>query len=269
MWGWHVRGTVVIAAIVFALGVAGVAQRGAALPRFDVVSIRPAPRPRIRHPYAAARAVLPGGRYSNRYALLYDLLAFAYPEYTADQTLTGLPAWVSSHAHGAYYDVEAEAAPNTSPSLAQMRLMMQSLLALRFGLEYHIEHRVMAVFFLEVAKSGTRGITPSVPGERYEFPVTLLSMASNGVTAHAVTMDDVASRLAAASAVFDRPVLDRTGMTGRYDIEVPPPLGQPLLGAAQESYSTVLQDKLGLRLIAGTAAVPVMVIDRVQHATPN
>jgi uncharacterized protein (TIGR03435 family) len=79
----------------------------------------------------------------------------------------------------------------------------------------------------------------------------------------------------------DRPVVDRTGLTGRFDMELeaseiksapdykPGPSDLALPPAAGPSIFIAVREQLGLKLEPQMAAVPVLVIDSVERPTPN
>lgn len=90
-----------------------------------------------------------------------------------------------------------------------------------------------------------------------------------------VTMSELAR---AMSMVLERPVIDRTGQTGQFDIqmdfladETTPALPPPPPGSGMEgpSFVSALQQQLGLRLESSTGPVGVIVIDHVERPTAN
>jgi len=86
-----------------------------------------------------------------------------------------------------------------------------------------------------------------------------------------IDMGQVASSL---SAYFRRPVVDRTGLTGFFDIQIDlPPLQPATLDAGGVdpgvSVFTVLQEQLGLRVEEGRGPVEVLVVDRLERPTEN
>lgn len=205
--------------------------------------------------------VFPGGKYINPQAVLGGLVAFAYPGFVS-QRVAGLPGWAFfGSSDGPYYSVDAEATPGARPTVEQMRLMMQSLLADRFGLRFHVETRTLPVRFLLIGPHGPKNITASAPGERYVLPRIVLD--GGGIEARAAPMIDLADFLA---NIFHQPVIDRTGMKGTYDMEVKVGFdaGHYPISALRDTLK-----RLGLALVSGKAAVPVMVVDRVKRPSPN
>ena len=98
------------------------------------------------------------------------------------------------------------------------------------------------------------------------------------VTAHGATMEQLTVTF--LSRIVDRPVIDKTGQTGRYDFQIvfeyTPDSGAGDAGAAQPpdgpdapSIFGVLQAKLGLKLVQGKGPNEILVIDRVERPTGN
>jgi uncharacterized protein (TIGR03435 family) len=84
---------------------------------------------------------------------------------------------------------------------------------------------------------------------------------------------DLTSVTGALAIFFRRPVVDRTGLTGFFDIQLELPPVQPATtdGALDPGVSvfTVLQEQLGLRVEEGRGPVEVLVVDRLERPTEN
>jgi len=190
------------------------------------------------------------------------------------------------------YDIQAKVADEDVPAWKQLtrqqrNLAVQALLEDRFKLKFHRETRQMPGYSLIVAKSGPK-FKESTPGDTYakgfkglgDQPLlgVMMGIAPGVTSGQAVSMAKVAEFLAMPAG---RPVLDKTGLTGTYDLTLkldppappPPPSaeGQPaapeLSGA---SIFTVIQEQLGLKLESG-ATVPVefLVVDHIERPSPN
>lgn len=246
--------------VLVAFGAIAVAQRKPAPPRFAVVSIRVDPPQSGRVAIPTMGPVHLGGRYSDQHAILWSLITFAYPQYSfPKKTLVGLPDWAYGRP-GSVFDFEAVAGPGAPPNMTEMREMMAAALADRFHLRFHVATRQMPVFLLEVARGGPHDMHPSAPGQQ-----SLLLMLGPGITGLGATMDEFAAE---AGALFeDRPVLNRTGLGGFYDIRVPATSGSPY--AAGGIRILRLLKALGLKLVPANSSVPVMVVDNVTRPTPN
>jgi uncharacterized protein (TIGR03435 family) len=166
------------------------------------------------------------------------------------------------------YRIEARCGGPSAPPEAERRAMLQTLLADRFHLAAHRELRKMPVYALVVDKHGpslqtahgsnecSSRIGPVRPNDRnYRYRYTNC------------TLDPLIDALSA-----DRPILNQTGLTGRYDIEI---FATPefILGDRSEPGDIRFLDavrKLGLRLEPRNAPTEVIVIDHVDSTpTPN
>jgi uncharacterized protein (TIGR03435 family) len=269
---------------------------------FDVVSVKQnAGDPLNGHtniPLSGDRFTPTGGLLDMADVPLGTYIMFAY-KLTGDQTTEvrhELPKWALANR----YDIEGRASGN--PTKDQYRLMMQSLLASRFSLAVHYENRDAPVFALELAKPGKFGPKLREHPANLSCPTTVTDAARQNpinpdgfpatcgylsyepshapgefrVGASGVTMKQIASFLS-SSEVFGtyRPVIDRSGLTGTYDLlvefssDMPPqdaPYPQDPNGP---SFVTALKDQLGLKLESTTAAIPFFVIDHIEEPSPN
>jgi uncharacterized protein (TIGR03435 family) len=193
------------------------------------------------------------------------------------------------------YDILAKAPDRVTPS--DMRVMLRTLLAERFHVMAHTEKKEMRVMALLVARDGpkfreTTGKYDSALG--LEMPFQFLGFDS-GVHLQAredsgggprqsftnISMPEFAVMLAmvASRTPFEKvPVIDMTGLKGRYDIALvherpsaPPAEGLHLTGDdVLADYKALMQKQLGLTLEPRKAAVDVLVIENVErHPTPN
>lgn len=189
------------------------------------------------------------------------------------KTISGGPAWTESD----YYDILALTPGQTRPSRDEQMAMLRKLLEDRFKLTFHREQKEFSIYALEIAKDGPKlaatTFSPSDPssvGPGMVYPQKIVMPARNA------TMDDFASLL--QRAVLDRPVVDMTGLTGRYDfsLEWAPDetqFGGELPAASADAPSPPLfeavQQQLGLKLEARKGPVSAIVIDQVEHPSPN
>lgn len=255
---------------------AGSAIMGASaqtLPRFTVVSIKPsAPGERLM-PHSGWQR--DSGYWAARMATVTMLMTHAF--YISPTNFVGLPAWARS----ARYDIQARMPPGTSA--AQFRLMLQSLLVDRFQMKAHQEMRPMEAAILTAGTPGpnlrpaSRDCVPppQIPDGTYG-PVkgTATSMEMAGCS---VSMADVADYYTAAAI---HPVVDETGLKGRYDIDVTIKRSPTFKGESQNemlrggvlALRAAFQKQLGLNLDFTKLVqypMPVLVIDRLAPATAN
>jgi uncharacterized protein (TIGR03435 family) len=208
--------------------------------------------------------------------------------------LEHLPKWVGSDA----FVIHARAAGN--PTKDQMRLMMQSLLADRFGLVVHFEKQdvpVLAMTLLKPGKlgpkliphsegpqcgviAGSRGKDPEPEGG-FLFPPECDVYSAESRPNHTVivgsrntTMALIANSLPALGRI-GKPIVDRTGLTGRFDFTIewrPESTAAAALGADEPQAATfeeALKEQLGMKLTPIKAPLDVMVIDRVERPSEN
>ncbi|MDR1989379.1 MAG: TIGR03435 family protein, partial [Acidobacteriaceae bacterium] len=181
-------------------------------------------------------AMQPGGRFLARNMSVRPLIGYAYTASPSASTgfplvrIIGGPSWIDERG----FDVEAKA--GRAVTARDMRVMIQSMLADRFQLKWHEETRTMPIYSLVVDRKDQRlgdGLTPSAgpctdnPASGFEdekglprcsdrFPQR--AMGKNLRIPLADTdMDRLADRL--SSAVIDRPVVNATGLSGRFDID--------------------------------------------------
>lgn len=189
------------------------------------------------------------------------------------KTISGGPDWIESD----HYDILALTPGQTRPSRDEQMAMLRKLLEDRFKLTFHREQKEFSIYALEIAKDGPKlknttlnPTDPTTVGPGMVYPQKIVMPARNA------TMNDFASLL--QRAVLDRPVVDMTGLTGRYDfsLEWAPDesqFGGELPPASADAPSPPLfeaiQQQLGLRLEARKGPVSAIVIDQVEHPSPN
>lgn len=225
----------------------------------------------------------PGGRYIGIGVTLRRLISDAYD----DIEITGGPDWAGSDR----FDVNARAEGEPTP--AQIRRMLRPLLADRFKLKVHTEPREMPVYEMRVARADGRlgpAITPSdskcAEEARNFFPGALgfpppcgdFRLGAGAFVARGMTMEGLA-RLFSGSV--GRPIRDRTGLDGAFDIDMkwssdgglrptpPDAAGASELRAEGVTLFTALREQLGLRLDSARAPVDVLVIDSAEPPTPD
>ncbi len=281
---------------------------------FDVASVKatkfPAP-PSLTFPLDSGNAKPPGGRFSASFPLS-AYIRFAYkldPNPEQDRTLAQLPGSLNND----LYEIEAKAEGN--PTKDQVRLMMQSLLADRFKLKTHFETREVALFHLVLVMPDTMGpkLHPHAEGrpcpESYAPPAPfalpkdgdvfppvceyMMAWARSGmwlVGGRNITMQYLASSVASTGHMageLDKPVVDQTGLTGKFDFTVEYARGENDLlfrslppipnGAPREpprdnqgpTFVEALRQQLGLKLESSKGPVQILVIDHVEKPSEN
>jgi uncharacterized protein (TIGR03435 family) len=265
------RLTVGIVVSVFSIALMAQAPTGDS---FEVASIKPSaglpPGP---------SAPVPSDRFAIKWQTLAQLIALA--NRTGEPRVVGGPDWVRSDR----FDITATTGAPVSSF--QKLLMLQSLLADRFKLVMHKEARPQPVYALVMARSDKR-LGPEmhassfdcepgpgvVPPPRESYPqgcsamstVTSLSGAGLSTTRLAILL----------MPLVGRTVVDRTGLTGRFDIKLHYTRDQPgrsVAGTAPDpdgpSIFTAVQEQLGLKLESSTAPVDFFVVDHIEHPTED
>jgi len=183
------------------------------------------------------------------------------------------PAWLGE----LRFDINAKAVDHNADD-DQLRLMVRAMLADRFGLGVHHEQKEQQVFALTIAKNGPK-FHPKGTKDASRFAESATEGAAEfsedktGAMAEHVTMSDVANKV---SELVNRIVIDRTGLTGRYDfrLDLTPYMTVDTSGqdGAKADIMSILfagfNDQLGLRLEAGKESVELLVVDAV-NKTPT
>jgi uncharacterized protein (TIGR03435 family) len=163
----------------------------------------------------------------------------------------------------------------------QLRLMLETLLAERFSLKFHREQKQFPVYALVIARDGpklqpsTRDCSSLLTGTTQELLCHAFTRDSSsaGATGLAVDIDELAAFLSSRSAGLDRPVVNRTGIQGVFDIKIGP--WSPIRIGSQNSVSSlpspfaVFEQQLGLRLQGTSAMLDTIVIESVNHPSEN
>lgn len=160
----------------------------------------------------------------------------------------------------------------TRPSSAEFKEMVQALLADRFHLTAHRETGELSVYEIVAAKGGARLTKSTRPPET--FPA--VGYSPGNLAAGNITITDLATYL--QRFVSDRPVVDGTGISGKYDVTLrwTPDDAQPEASRQGEESSNTypgffkaIEEQLGLKLEEGKRPTPVLVVDKVEMPTEN
>jgi uncharacterized protein (TIGR03435 family) len=255
------------------------------VPVFDVVSVKP-----NKSASGMIRVMgRPDGYFANNVSLKM-LIQGAYG--IREDLISGAPSWADS----ARFDIDAKVAGSDVEALKkltpeQRRLMLQPLLADRFKLKVHTETKELPVYELVLAKGGSK-LKEATPGDTYANGIKgpdgvgrggMMRVGRGQLTAQAVPISNLANML---STQLHRSVLDKTGLTGKYDLELNwtpdpgaepmfkgPDLGQHSSDNAPDSSGptifTALQEQLGLKLQSARGPVETIVIDHVEMPSEN
>ena len=238
-------------------------------PGFDVATIKPS-EPGKQGKGFGFRA----GHFVTFNTNMNDLIAFAYGLHS--KQIVDAPAWFGTD----LFDIEAKPDTEGRPNLKQMGIMVQKLLTERFQLKFHKDKRELAVYAITVAPGGpkmTKTTAAATDPQGFGF------RALGDLNVRNMDMKDFASWM--QNGVMDRPVMDQTGLTDRYDFPLkwtpddsqfaqfrgvgatpPPPTEDP---NAPPSLYTAVTEQLGLKI--GPAKLPddVIVIDHAEKPSAN
>jgi uncharacterized protein (TIGR03435 family) len=289
----------VVIAVASAMTLNLIAQQpaGEPSPTFEVASVRP----NMSGDNKTSSQTLPGGRYNAINNLPRQLIMRAYG--LQDQQLVGAPDWISSER----FDIVAKAEGELGPVLlrdgnpSRLQLMIRSLLEERFKLKVHREPRQVDIYALipvrtdgrlgpqlkpstidcealrAARRKGGPGPEPEKPGER---PQCGARMVAGELITGGLPLGELVSTLA---GTVGRSVVDRTGLTGNYDIHLkwtPDFVRQRAPGdvvringiefdPSGPSIFTALQEQLGLKLESERGTVEALVIDHIERPSPD
>lgn len=250
----------------FLAGLAAFGQPAA--PAFEVASVK-ASQPDAR---GSTFNFAPGGGLTVQNGTLRGILESAYD--VRDFQITGGPGWMDS----ARFDIFAKTADPGMQSagpeerVRQTRLRLQTLLAERFQLKVHRETKDQPVLALTVARNGPKlkegADDPAVRGA--------------GIRASCGQMVGTRATMSVLAVVLSRrlgrPVVERTGLTGKYNFQLDwtpdegpcaVPEGSEPASVDAPSLFAALQEQLGLRLESSRGPVEVVVIDGVEKPAEN
>lgn len=257
---------------VLAVSASGVlAQSPPSRPKFDafeVATIKP-----VEPDAKSGRFITMQGtnRFVEKAYTLKLLIAAAYD--LNPRTISGGPPWVTSD----HYDILAVTPGEVRPTHDEQMSMLRSLLADRFKLTFHREQKVFSIYELELAKNGpklkpsaSQPDDPVVVGPGVVYPQRVVLPGRNA------TMEAFVSLL--QRAILDRPVVDKTGLSGRYDFDLEWAPDETQFGGALPPESAAatspplfeaIQQQLGLRLEATRGPVAALVVDTAERPSAN
>lgn len=244
-------------------------------PAFVVATIKPAAEDAKAGRYIVMQGT---NRFVEKYYTLKLLIAAAYD--LNPHAISGGPDWIDSE----HYDILALTPGDARPSHDEQMAMLRNLLADRFQLGFHREPKEFSIYALETAKGGAKMGTKDGSGLKESTaaagdPSKLISTVYPQkivLPARNATMGDFVSLL--QRAVLDRPVVDKTGLAGRYDfdLEWAPDETQfggdvPVAPADAQSppFFTAIEQQLGLRLEATRGPIQALVVDRAERPSAN
>jgi uncharacterized protein (TIGR03435 family) len=175
------------------------------------------------------------------------------------------------------YEIDARTPGDKSPPADQVRAMLRNLLAERFQLRVHRETKEMPAYDLTLSGGGSK-LVASVADAETKVDVKgglLLRLDCTNVT--------IAELIGRIDNQFDRPLIDRTGLTGGYDFALEYTRRRPIANSAadaeavekllgpEDNDKSIVPGlrKLGLRVVPAKERVEVLVVDHVERPSEN
>jgi uncharacterized protein (TIGR03435 family) len=260
------------------------AQTPADAETFEVVSVK------VRTEAAGGQSATSPDRYTRMNVSLRGLIQDAYGLQAFE--IAGGPEWAAGNVR---FDVLAKAA--SVPTREQLRVMLQHMLRERFALRTHRETREMPVYVLRLARADGRlgeNLTKTtvdcavieaerlrtgeklVPLKAGERPVCRIFLTARPRPGGALTLHHQSSGTDSRefanwlAPYLSRTVIDRTGLSGDFDIDLSfSPGGNAAPADETVSIFAALPEQLGLKVDAERAPVDVLVIDSADMPTPD
>jgi uncharacterized protein (TIGR03435 family) len=237
-------------------------------PNFEVATIKP----NISGAASMQGLTLQGRNFATRNSSLADLISFAYNVQV--KQIVGGPDWMDKDR----YDIAAVPEQEGVPNGEQLKIMMRKLIVDRFAMKFHTDKKEMSAYVLTVGKIGQKLNPTQLKGP---LPGISIRPGTGGITLNMVnaTIGDFTGFL--QILVLDRPVVDRTGIQGRFDYQCtfapddsqfnghPPIPPQANSADAAPGLFDAIQQQLGLKLDAEKTDVDVISIDHVEKPSQN
>jgi uncharacterized protein (TIGR03435 family) len=222
---------------------------------FEVASIRPsAPGTRINpSDFLRDGPQLSPVTLTFRGATLKACIRWAWS--IMESQVTG-PGWLGTER----FDITARAAvPATE---AEFRLMMQTLLTERFGVQFHRQTKEQSVYTLSIGKNGPKFKESTSEGDAAVEP-------DQGRMSLAVRRAKISSLADLLSRLLFQPVIDQTGLTGYYDVAINVgkylPQSQDGIPDIVGILTTGLQEELGLKLELKKLPLDLLIVDKADR----
>ncbi len=237
-------------------------------PKFDVLTVKPTPPDEGRY----------GPNFSGRETkwtgfTVEAIIGLGYGLHTSQ--LANEPDWFRTDR----WDVVGIPDTPGRPAPAQFDELSHDLLATRFGMQFHMEQRELSAYVITIAKGGPK-LQPTASGPTDSGRI---NPGYGDATIQNMTVANFAKWF--QTDVLDRPVIDRTGLTGYYDFTLKwtpdetqfPRMRQngaampvsPDGMSAEPALNEAAEQQLGLKIERMKTMVPVMVIDHAEKPGEN
>lgn len=252
-----------------AAGLVNAQNAPAARKAFEVISIKPGDPTS----HAVRIQIAPGGRFVCQNVNVRFLIEQALG--VRQFQITGGPSWMGTER----FDVNAKADGTEQIDRDKLQPMILSLLEDRFKMKFHRETKELPVYALVPGKGGAKMKVAETQGQEVRG---MIRMGRGQVNGKQMDMGMLANNL---SNQLGRQVIDKTGLTEKYDFELnwtpdesqagfgpfggPPAPPPPPSDAPGPSIFTALQEQLGLKLESQKGPVPMIVVDSIEKPTEN
>jgi uncharacterized protein (TIGR03435 family) len=215
-------------------------------------------------------------------------------KFPTDDRVLGMPDWAKMRRYAITAKMSEEQVAKLSKlpgneQWNQRQLMLQSLLADRFKLKVHLESRQMPDYELVIAKGGPKlteadaSGAPPANGFKGSDGKPVAGSFVRGIGMGKITAQNYGIPQFAANFLsqqlfgLGRPVVDKTGLTGKYNFTLnwTPDTAAGSASSSQPtedqgpSIFTALQEQLGLRLQPSTGTFDMLIIDHIEPPTEN
>ena len=232
-------------------------MRADAHPSFEVATIKPADPNAVNGNFRIG-----GHRIFIENQTVNSLVSVAFALH--QKQIVDAPAWFETER----FDINGQADIDGVPNLQQIQEMLQKLLESRFALKFHREKRELSIYAIRIAKGGPK-LTKSV-----ESPTALPTQSgvrNSSEQGRKFTNNTMSDFALGMQNFLDRPAVDETGLTGRYDFILRwTPDGVPAadLNPAPGKF-TAVQEQLGLKLEPVKGPADVLVVDHCEKPSEN
>ena len=233
---------------------------------FEVVSIKESKNPND----GGTAGFRPGGTFFATNIPASSLVSMGYrtnPPLLSQQVV-GMPEWAKLTRYDVTAKVSAAEAADMNALYAALPRYVRSLTEDRFHLAAHMEKREIPVYAL-TAPNGLGKLRRSTLdcAKAEDRPKCFMSFDTGIKSAH-IQLSNVVGSIATAAG---RPVVDRTGLDGYFDLDLQYASGPPTPDATEQrpSIFAAVQEQLGLKLESTQAPMDVLVIDHLDKPTEN
>ena len=234
---------------------------------FEVATIKPTALDAKAGRYITMQGT---NRFIAKYYTLKLMIAAAYD--LSPKVISGGPGWIDSD----HFDIIALTPGDTRPLRSEQMAMLRNLLGDRFKLAFHREQKDFSIYQLEVASGGPKLKESTAPANAPAELISTVYPQRMHLPARNATMGDFTSLL--QRALLDRPVVDKTGLAGRFDFDLDWAPDETQFGgevpaassdAPSPPFFTAIEQQLGLKLEATKGPVAALVVDNAEQPSAN